>query len=321
MLKQEPYNPSIFITYANTPLRNNSAGLYATLGQIEKYLTPLHSEIKEKVDRLVEVDKLTYRNSIKEIYEDGQRVLKKILAKEEQLVLEIYRQEKFHKETREVRFKVEDISPEEKKMEQALKAEAKIDGEKITQILQGVFGSQLTKCDYDPEFHPLGCRWSKIRKELFATKDLKCYECDHQYFVYILKALVEGKEYSEIAGLNSLVDSYQPPKTILKISQGKNSQFVETLDQNSLRLSYGGFMAFPRIFYGSVTQSLLEFLIHNDRKRLKRCAVCEKFFIAMHSRRDICSSECHDLYMRDYLREYMRKKRDKEGSDFDPRYI
>jgi len=120
--------------------------------------------------------------------------------------------------------------------------------------------------------------------------------------------------------IRSVLDiPYTPPA--VRIFQDNNSQFKETIELNSHNLSYGGMMSFPKIFYGTVTQSLISFLIYNDRRRLKRCPVCEKFFIAKNANRDICSTKCQIFNTRDYFKRYMRKKRDKGGPDFDPKYI
>lgn len=317
-MEQKPFDESIFITYANTPLKNSPDGLYATLGQIEKYLAPLHLEIKDKVDRLVGINKLPYEKNIKELYESGRMSFQKKMEKEEERLKEMRREERFHKEVR----KSYQISSSDGNFEQDLKREVKKDDEKVMEVLEGVYGSRLIGCDYHPKTNPLGCRWGQIRRAIFKTKDLKCYECDHEHFVYILDALIEGRGYLEIAGLKLLIDSYRPPQTTLTISQEENSRSEEIIRINNLNLSYGGMMSFPKIFYGAVTQSLLDFLLQNERHRLKRCMICSEFFIAArNSRRDICSDGCYNTYMRDYLKGYMRKKRDKDGPDFDPKYV
>jgi len=327
-LKQiEPhYTSSIFIEFVNTPLRNNPEGLYATLRQIKIYLTPLHREIEKKVDHLVKLSNQPYDKRFKKIHKDARMAFGKRMEMKEQLIEEMQREEKFYAITDRIIEEITDEIPESvdfclPRPVDELMEEAHKDPETIMDVMKGVYGSQLMGCDYHPEKNPFGCRWGDVRRRIFETEELKCYECDHEHFVYILKGLTEGKEYSEIIGMKLLLESSRLSPPAVRIFQDNNSQFKETIELNSHNLSYGGMMSFPKVFYGTVTQSLISFLIHNDRRRLKRCPVCEKFFIAKNANRDICSTKCQIFNTRDYFKRYMRKKRDKGGPDFDPNYI
>ena len=55
--------------------------------------------------------------------------------------------------------------------------------------------------------------------------------------------------------------------------------------------------------------SLVEFLLNNDRRKLKRCAYCGQFFVAKDIRRQRCSSpECEKTYQR--LKKQSQRRRD-----------
>ncbi len=59
--------------------------------------------------------------------------------------------------------------------------------------------------------------------------------------------------------------------------------------------------------------NLAEFLVHNDRRKLKQCPYCEKFYIAKDIKRQRCySKECQ--------REYERQKKQQQREDDPVKY-
>lgn len=79
---------------------------------------------------------------------------------------------------------------------------------------------------------------------------------------------------------------------------------------------------FPEVFDGAVTQSLLIFFTHTDPRKIKKCLSCGDFFIARHKKREVCypPKKCEENRQRNLQRELMRKKRDKDSPDYDPKY-
>lgn len=71
---------------------------------------------------------------------------------------------------------------------------------------------------------------------------------------------------------------------------------------------------FGLIFYQSfAAYSLAEFLIHNDRRKLKKCPYCEGFYIAKDIKRQRC-------YSKKCQREYERQRKQKQREDDPVKY-
>ena len=58
------------------------------------------------------------------------------------------------------------------------------------------------------------------------------------------------------------------------------------------------YWGFPVLFKGSVVKSLIHFLSGNDRRKIKICVQCKKFFIQnrLDPRRKHCSVKCKNAY-------------------------
>jgi hypothetical protein len=179
-------------------------------------------------------------------------------------------------------------------------------------------------------------RW---RKSIFGSERfvgpgrLKCYECDRLYFRYLLTGIARRKEYSEIGpddfpllGLvEYLMNAHRNiEKFVEPVTTSKESGFEEglterfTLIPRNLKSNHGSYREnFSSIFFdSSVAFSLAEFLLHKDRRRLKYCDECEKFFVSKSIRPSrFCSDKCrlawHNLKRIESgeAREYKRKKR------------
>ncbi|MBF0227595.1 MAG: hypothetical protein HQK76_19280 [Desulfobacterales bacterium] len=82
-------------------------------------------------------------------------------------------------------------------------------------------------------------------------------------------------------------------------------------------------LTFLDYWYGIIGISLLKFLeVKNNYKKIKLCPVCNKFFIAKDTKREFCYSKaCEQKYKKEYQRDYMRGKRDKNSPNFDSNYI
>ena len=150
-------------------------------------------------------------------------------------------------------------------------------------------------------------RRKKFGEELFVGSNrLKCYECNQLEFISILDEITKGREYSRVWAFESLLlDSNNLRKTT-KIDSSKNGNgFKEQLrtfitwDRTS-PLGFGNKKnGFSDFLSKIISHGLVEFLLHNNRNRLKRCPICQKFFIAKDSKRQICyTSPCKKEYER-----------------------
>ncbi len=175
--------------------------------------------------------------------------------------------------------------------------------------------------------------------ELFMGKNrLRCFECDQLFFKKILTGITEGIEYSEIgpsecpaAGLpNALLNTYNEfSKSVSIVPNFSNLSFKETMKEGTFynchslhqyeEASDGGFVKtlFTRVFfYSFAIYSLVEFLLHNDRRKLKLCDECTKFYISKTIRPSrFCSDKCRLAWNNrkriesGEAREYKRRKR------------
>jgi ferredoxin len=164
---------------------------------------------------------------------------------------------------------------------------------------------------------------SKIKalgNEGFMGSDrYKCYECEQKYLIYILENIIKDKEYSEIIGFSNFLNQAQYIiKTGLTIEKSLNPPFKEKLNKQLIwqpliiSLSIGHFLG------GIISYSLGEFLLNNDRKKLKRCNRCDQFFPAKKAdaRIKFCSSCSPKSKMsKERRREYQRKWRQKKKQE------
>jgi hypothetical protein len=133
-------------------------------------------------------------------------------------------------------------------------------------------------------------RGAAIDNELLKGPDrLKCFECDQEYFIYIINSIISGKSYDEIAGFNVLTKEYHEGMNYdLSVKDKKLYN-----KRHQINYLYTGDFNFPAIFNGVISYLLVEFLSdpNFNRKRFKRCPRCNQFFIAKDAKRIICYSD------------------------------
>ena len=190
------------------------------------------------------------------------------------------------------------------------------------------------------------CRWKTIRDKFFEPRllqgpgRLKCHECDQLYFIKVLSEIIKGTEYNEIDGFKFLL-------FLLADCAKLSLEFMEDREKSPFQITIGKKMSFSlpthvfsspdpifgislreRIF-GIAIYSLIKFLIENDRRKLKQCPVCDRFFEGRLNKR-YCSKNCNNRAnklskeeMRIYQKEYRkrRKKIAKKKSEFDEKEI
>ncbi len=169
-----------------------------------------------------------------------------------------------------------------------------------------------------------------IGKDLCEESFLqKCYECHQLNFRDCLLQIVNGREYLEIPNFKDVMiwsEDISSAKTHLVIDEEKERKpFRLTLhgDKSLFPVFYefaNGFLGnsyhtFNNFIFSLASYSLTEFLISNDRRKLKFCPYCEMFFIAKDTKRK------HSCYSNDCIRKWERDKK-KEQRDKDPvKYI
>jgi hypothetical protein len=155
---------------------------------------------------------------------------------------------------------------------------------------------------------------------------IKCYECDQLFLRYMLKGITKGKEYSNIGygSLESLLagahrnfsSQVLPVDAPSKFHFKENLKpFISYLPQLDNWEEYKE--AFRSIFIDDIiAYSLCEFLLNNDRRKLKLCEQCDKFFVAskVDARIKFCSncspkSKMSKKRRREYQRKYRQKKK------------
>ena len=171
------------------------------------------------------------------------------------------------------------------------------------------------------------CHLRPYRQKLFGedhflgTKRLKCYECEQLAFVNILAELIEGKEFSDIFGFDQYL---KPVHSFLEIvpSNSQKLPFREALQETTFWGAEIFFLpgkprfAFNEFLKAFVSRSLSEFLLKNDRRKIKRCKECNEFYISKSIRESLfCSDKCKNSFHNreavklGTLNEYKRKKR------------
>jgi len=120
---------------------------------------------------------------------------------------------------------------------------------------------------------------------------VNCYECWRLYFANILSSLVSGFEYSKIEGFPEILNAYSNGGKGILISNAPQSSIFKEGLRESLDCDWNVLFllsltasecehAFLSFLWTIVGHSLIEFLLHDDRRKLKRCEWCGNFFIA-----------------------------------------
>ncbi len=184
------------------------------------------------------------------------------------------------------------------------------------------------------------CSLSRMRKRVLSPEGLSCYECDHQYFLSILTEITNDRDFSKIEGFDTLLlfggvcfehgqaglygFSLEKEKIKLDISIVWPAQSHEDLG-----LGIGPFSTF---FWGAVAQSLLAFLANDDRRKLKKCKLCGKYYVAKRiienqkycskcSTKSKMSTKKRRLYMRNYRKNGQAKKERKRAEGYESQIL
>lgn len=176
----------------------------------------------------------------------------------------------------------------------------------------------------------------KLRKKLFGSSSfrglrrLKCYECDQRHLTHILSEIIDGKEYEKIEGFIDLLQLSNGHTVlsreiaVLSSNKDKHHHTSYLCDESypsfqlQPKLERDGFNQFRQGIIDIVMYSLTEFLINDERGKLKKCSLCGQFYIANRLRKNqkYCSScsrknkmtkEQRAKYMREVWRPQVKK--------------
>jgi hypothetical protein len=286
---------SIFLAYANHSLRDNPENFYKIFEQIEHYffIDPI-AKVKGLSPRLVKTLVKQILRFVKSESDDRGRIvsLPKLDTDREPF-------DAFDKNTFEI-------------------------------ACEAVYAYRDNYCEDE-------CFW-KYRSKIFGKKlfsgpnRLKCYECGQLAFIHMLSDLVQGKEYDDMFDFVRLLNILPLHIGSRVVSASEGSPFQLKLIRDIVLepdpvfgLGKGRFgnckFMLQDFLEKIISYSLTEFLINNDRRKLKRCPVCGSFFIAGNIRKVHCSKECAKIYKRNYQKTWMQKRRDPESPKYNPKYI
>jgi len=162
---------------------------------------------------------------------------------------------------------------------------------------------------------------------------LKCFECDQKHFIHAISKIIDGKEYEEIEGFTDLLELSNTHTVLsreitIKDAAKASHRFKSHLYDNSYpsfllqpKLERDGLNQFRQVIIDIVMYNLTEFLMNNNRQKLKKCSHCDQFYIANRLRRDqkycsICSrknkmsAKERAEYMKSYRNNPAKKRAD-----------
>lgn len=145
----------------------------------------------------------------------------------------------------------------------------------------------------------------------------KCYVCHQDKFISLLREIVAGLEYTEIDDFERMTiwaADISGVKTMAIIEVGSKEHFAYRLKRKeSMVLCYDEYVRGPlgnsyhpfnEFLFSIAVFSLMEFLLSNDRRKIKLCPYCQEFFIArdLKRKRSCYSKSCLQKAERDKKR-------------------
>ncbi len=177
---------------------------------------------------------------------------------------------------------------------------------------------------------------------------LLCYECDQLAFVGLIREVLQGKDYLEISVFSEFVERGNrcvsgKPIIIVKNDLGSHLEYGERNEPHEIWFEaissyedddngnrYMG-AVLRNFILGLVCRSLFDFLVANDRGRLKVCEECRRLTVAKRRRSskqglkyDFCSKVCKAAFHNrrkdpERQREVMRNYRRECAEGFQPK--
>jgi hypothetical protein len=162
---------------------------------------------------------------------------------------------------------------------------------------------------------------------------LQNIEPEHRYIVHrqnLLRTILDhiinntvSTENTSLKILNGVVNRYNDiPKKIAQMTS--NGDFEIASYPFTSKLLNAKPRSFRDYYSEPLAYCLVEFFsLSENKKYLKRCPVCRDFFITKHKSRELCyePKDCKKVNKDKWQVNFMRKKRDKDSDEFDPRYV
>ena len=279
---------NVFLTYTKHPLRDNPENIYEIIKKIEEYFS---FDGNEELRKFVYLMAHLYVKSVKE--------------NDPKLC------ERYYQET--------------------IKAKPKMLGNILFVSIMSL-GHDFFKYYHVPGSdkkcppYCLTLRERLLDANLFSEPNrLNCVECDQLFFNHIVNQIVKGQEFDHILGLVSLINTARKvvEKNFGFAKVGKGKPFKTELKE------YHGWNpgithSFTPFLNGSISHCLADFLLHTDRRKLKRCSQCDEFYVAktVRANQKYCSPKCKrgSTWPPEKWNEYMKSYRKRKSKERKKKY-
>lgn len=171
---------------------------------------------------------------------------------------------------------------------------------------------------YGPTFNkPEDC-YNCIYKNFVQYSDIElkkktCFECAQQAYINELSEIAAGKEFKNFLSFDAgriikdcldllmeLSHEYIFTRVLISNGEVKKDKFIDISKFNipsTDELDLG--KIFNSFLFSLAGYSLSNFLISTNRRKLKHCSSCKKFFIAKDTKRKVCyNNACEKEYRR-----------------------
>lgn len=161
--------------------------------------------------------------------------------------------------------------------------------------------SYVWKCGLCKDRHRI------ISPELFTK--INCVMCDQLYFQHVLCKIVEDYEYDQIEGFIRLIKRAEKIiKSSVNLVQSPEDTSFKFIIRQDTKLEIERIPSVMYFLQQISSFSLREFLLNNNRRRLKKCPYCNNFFIAKDAKR---TTKCYsDICTKEYERIKKQKQRE-----------
>ncbi|MEN6373680.1 MAG: hypothetical protein ABFD75_02725 [Smithella sp.] len=186
---------------------------------------------------------------------------------------------------------------------------------------------------YGPSFNkPDDCKDCIYRRFVcYSHEELKkktCFECAQQAFIIQMSDIAAGKELKDFFSFDAgrvisdcldllleLSQDYIFTRVLISNGEVKKDNFIDIskfINPGTEEWDLG--RRFTHFLFSLAGYSLINFLIKTDRRKLKKCPICNKFFIAEDTKRQRCYNKACD-------REYRRLQKQRQRREDPLKYV
>jgi hypothetical protein len=173
-----------------------------------------------------------------------------------------------------------------------------------------------------------------VNNEYGVLADIPLSKSPHNFVRELLKMQINKKAdfYETQKKIRIILDSIIEKKELIEseelsyfISVREELSRTYIVESGRLKKTFKARYAPYPGWFVSITEELIDFLSDpkTDLRRIKKCNVCMRYFIAEHISQNVCPlpRACKKERKKSWQRDYMRRKRDPGGEEFDPKYI